>query len=111
MPLNVPFWKAPTLVTLPTVIVPPADELAELPNSGITGKWELAAVAVAAPTDEPVAELVPDVGAAMLAVVVLLATAVVPLDAAPVLPTPAADCVPTCERLWMATLPTVPPFP
>ena len=38
VPLNVPFWKAPTLVTLPTVIVPPAVELAELPNSGITGK-------------------------------------------------------------------------
>ena len=99
VPPNVPFWKAPTLVTLPTVIVPPADELAELPNSGITGKWELAAVAAAEPTDEPEAVVVPDVGDAMLAPVVLLAAAVVPLDASPELTTPAVDCVPTCERL------------
>ena len=33
VPPNEPFWNAPTLATVPTIIVPPADEEAELPNN------------------------------------------------------------------------------
>ncbi len=95
VPPNEPFWKAPTLVTEPTFIVPLAEDDAELPKNGITGKCELVAVAVAPPTEDPAALLVPDEGAEILAEVVLCAAAVVPLDAKPVLTTPAADWVPT----------------
>ena len=109
VPPNEPFWNAPILVTAPIASVPLADEVSLLPKNGLLLK--LTAIAVAAPVDVPVALLVPDVGAAILAVVVLLAPAVVPPNAKPVLVTPAADWVPTCERLLIFTLPTVPPLP
>ena len=109
VPPNEPPWNAPTLVAPPTVIVPLAEEDSLLPKNGLVLK--LTARAVAAPVDVPVALLVPDIGAAMLAVVVLWAPAVVPPNAKPVLVTPAADWVPTCERLLIFTLPTVPPLP
>ena len=107
VPLNEPFWKAPTLVTTggpARVIVP----LAEDESPGVL-KWY--AVAVAAPVELPIAELVPAVGAATLAEVVLCALALVPLNARPLLTTPAVDAVPTWELLLTATLPTVPPLP
>ena len=86
-----PFWNAPTLVTVPTNNVPPAEAEEELPKTGTTGKLELAALAVARPLDEPTAVLDPATGAATFAEVLLFANAVVPLDARPVLTTPAAD--------------------